>query len=112
MPTVKPGAISEVLGRAPVGRLCPGWLRSPRAPSRAQSGTHPTLYQCLDEQIKLSECEVYSYTPDMEFDPHANDSDEEDEVASADEDVPSSDDDTQFQFDDYTNAVHWCHWHA
>ena len=74
---------------------------SPRAPSRAQSGTHPTLYQCLDEQIKLSECEVYSYTPDMEFDPHANDSDEEDEVASADEDVPSSDDDTQFQFDDY-----------
>ncbi|KAI0749608.1 Maf1-domain-containing protein [Daedaleopsis nitida] len=74
---------------------------SPRAPSRAQSGTHPTLYQCLDKHIDLSECEVYSYTPDIESDPHANDySDEEDDMASGDDD-PSSDEDMQFQFDDY-----------
>ena len=77
---------------------------SPRAPSRAQSGTHPTLYHCLDEHIKLAECEVYSYAPDMEFDPHANDySDEEDDVGAAgdDDEAPSSDEETQFQFDDY-----------
>ncbi|KAI0787965.1 Maf1 regulator-domain-containing protein [Fomes fomentarius] len=75
---------------------------SPRAPSKAVSGTHPTLYQCLDKHINLSECEVYSYTPDLEFDPHADDySDEEDDVASVDDEEPSSDEDTQFQFDDY-----------
>ncbi|RDX43840.1 Maf1-domain-containing protein [Lentinus brumalis] len=74
---------------------------SPRAPSRAISGTHPSLYQCLNTHIDLADCEVYSYTPDIEFDPHANDySDEEDDVASVgDED--SDDEDTQFQFDDY-----------
>ncbi|KAI1797398.1 Maf1-domain-containing protein [Ganoderma leucocontextum] len=73
---------------------------SPRAPSRAQSGTHPTLYTALNKEITLAECEVYSYTPDGECDPHANDSDDEDDVASVEEDE-SSDDDTQFQFDDY-----------
>ncbi|TBU46804.1 Maf1-domain-containing protein [Dichomitus squalens] len=75
---------------------------SPRAPSRAQSGTHPTVYNTLNREISLAECEVYSYTPDPEFDPHANDTDDEDELASADDDgAPSSDDDIQFQFDDY-----------
>ncbi|RPD61055.1 Maf1-domain-containing protein [Lentinus tigrinus ALCF2SS1-7] len=74
---------------------------SPRAPSRAISGTHPSLYQCLNKHIDLADCEVYSYTPDIEFDPHANDySDEEDDIASVG-DEQSSDDDTQFQFDDY-----------
>ncbi|KAH9945217.1 Maf1-domain-containing protein [Epithele typhae] len=75
---------------------------SPRAPSRAQSGTHPTLYQCLDETIRLADCEVYSYTPDVEFDPHASDdADESDEGSAGEDDEGASDDDTQFRFDDY-----------
>ncbi|KAL7279324.1 Maf1-domain-containing protein [Trametes coccinea BRFM310] len=76
---------------------------SPRAPSKAQSGTHPYLYQTLDKAIHLAECEVYSYTPDIEFDPHANDyEDDEDDLPSAGEEDASDDDDgVQFQFDDY-----------
>ena len=73
------------------------------APSRAQSGTHPTIYNTLNKAINLAECEVYSYAPDPDFDPHANDySDDEDEVGSpGDDDAASSDEETQFQFDDY-----------
>ncbi|CCM03085.1 uncharacterized protein FIBRA_05205 [Fibroporia radiculosa] len=76
---------------------------SPYAPSKVVSGTHPTLYRILDEVIGLKECEVYSYTPDMEFDPHANDySDDEDDVASVgDEDSSTDEDELGFQFDDY-----------
>ncbi|KAI0648952.1 Maf1-domain-containing protein [Trametes meyenii] len=76
---------------------------SPRAPAKAQSGTHPTLYGTLNKVIQLSECEVYSYTPDIEFDPHANDyEDDDDDIASVDDEDPSDDDGgVQFQFDDY-----------
>ncbi|KAH9847511.1 Maf1 regulator-domain-containing protein [Lenzites betulinus] len=77
---------------------------SPRAPSKAQSGTHPSLYGALDRAIQLAACEVYSYTPDMEFDPHANDYEDSDDdlPASGGDDFPSDDDDgVQFQFDDY-----------
>lgn len=76
---------------------------SPRAPSKAQSGTHPHLYQTLDKAIHLNECEVYSYTPDIEFDPHANDyEDDEDDIPSiGDEDASDDEDGVQFQFDDY-----------
>lgn len=76
---------------------------SPHAPSRVVSGTHPTLFRLLDEVIGLGECEVYSYAPDIEFDPHANDfEDDEDDVASVGEENSSTDDEeTQFQFDDY-----------
>lgn len=42
------------------------------------SGTHPTLYKLLDDVIKLDDCEVYTYTPDMSSDPHATDSDDSD----------------------------------
>lgn len=53
--------------------------------------------------IGLADCEVYSYTPDIEFDPHANDlSDDEDDLASiGDEDSSTDDEETTFQFDDY-----------
>ncbi|KAH9928421.1 Maf1 regulator-domain-containing protein [Amylocystis lapponica] len=76
---------------------------SPHAPPKAVSGTHPTLYRILDDVIGLSECEVYSYTPDVEFDPHANDfSDDEDDIASVDDERSSSDgEEPTFQFDDY-----------
>ncbi|PCH42220.1 Maf1-domain-containing protein [Wolfiporia cocos MD-104 SS10] len=79
---------------------------SPYAPPKVVSSTHPTLYRLLDEVIGLTECEVYSYTPDIEFDPHADDySDDEDDVASADDEESSTDDEPlTFQFDDYDVA--------
>ncbi|KAF5382152.1 hypothetical protein D9615_004246 [Tricholomella constricta] len=76
-------------------------IQSPLAPPPIVTGTHPTLFRLIDDVIGLSECEVYSYTPEIDSDPHANDfSDDEDDIASiADED--SSDDDGAFEFDDY-----------
>ena len=76
-------------------------LPSPLAPPPIVTGTHPTLFRLIDDVIGLSDSEVYSYAPEIEADPHANDfSDDEDDIASiADED--SSDDDGAFEFDDY-----------
>ncbi|THH30288.1 hypothetical protein EUX98_g3914 [Antrodiella citrinella] len=75
---------------------------SPYAPSKAVSGTHPNLYHTLDEVIGLANCEVYSYAPDTEFDPHANDTDDdEDDASDGDEDDSTDDEETTFQFDDY-----------
>jgi len=67
------------------------------------SGTHPTLYKLLDEVIKLDECEVYTYTPDMSSDPHATDSDDDDADAWDSDETSSfeSQDDGVFEmFDD------------
>jgi hypothetical protein len=78
-------------------------LPSPYAPPQIVSGTHPTLYRALDDIIGLTECEVFSYVPDIESDPHASDfSDDEDDVKSVG-DSDSSDDsgDEPFAFDDY-----------
>lgn len=76
---------------------------SPFAPSKTITGTHPSLYRVLNDSIGLGECEVYSYVPDVEFDPHASDfSDDEDDVASVgDEDSSTEEEETTFQFDDY-----------
>ncbi|KAF4571377.1 hypothetical protein EYR36_008706 [Pleurotus pulmonarius] len=77
---------------------------SPFAPPPIVSGTHPTLYRMLDEVIGLADCEVFSYAPEIEADPHANDySDDEDDAASiGDEDSSSDlDDEAPFEFDDY-----------
>ncbi|GAA5967363.1 hypothetical protein JCM11641_000524 [Rhodosporidiobolus odoratus] len=41
--------------------------------------TNPFLRQVLDPIIDLAECEVYTYTPDMDSDPHAAESDDEGE---------------------------------
>ncbi|KIJ52625.1 hypothetical protein M422DRAFT_156626 [Sphaerobolus stellatus SS14] len=60
------------------------------------SGTHPTLYKVLDNVIKLSECEVYSYTPDVNMDPHAGDSD--DDEPESDEEF--EDDEGEYEFED------------
>ena len=75
---------------------------SPYAPSKAVSGTHPSLYRALDDVIGLADCEVYSYAPDMEFDPHADDiSDDEEDGSLDDEESSTDDEETTFQFDDY-----------
>ena len=44
------------------------------------AATNPFLRQVLDPIINLAECEVYSYTPDMDSDPHAAESDDESDV--------------------------------
>lgn len=41
---------------------------------------HPFLRQVLDPVIDLSECEVFSYTPDMDSDPHAAESDDDSDL--------------------------------
>ncbi|KAF9223522.1 Maf1-domain-containing protein [Gyrodon lividus] len=79
-------------------------VASPYAPPQIVSGTHPTLYRILDETIGLSDCQVFSYSPDIDSDPHANDySDDEDDVASVGDEYSSddADDDAAFDFDDY-----------
>jgi hypothetical protein len=58
---------------------------TPFATPQIVSGTHPTLYKILDDIIKLDDCELYSYTPDMQSDPHATDSDQEDEAWDSDD---------------------------
>ncbi|KAJ7903614.1 Maf1 regulator-domain-containing protein [Mycena olivaceomarginata] len=77
-------------------------LRSPNSPPPIVSGTHPTLFRLLDEVIGLADCEVFSYTPEIDSDPHASDfSDDEDDVASIADEDSSTDDDGVFGFDDY-----------
>ena len=50
------------------------------------AGTHPGLFRTLDEVIELDECEVYSYTPDPDADPHGrggeSDGEDSDEAGS------------------------------
>ncbi|KAH8100155.1 Maf1 regulator-domain-containing protein [Cristinia sonorae] len=74
---------------------------SPYAPPKAMSGTHPSLYRALDAVIGLADCEVYSYAPDTEFDPHAGDLSDDEDEASFDEDSSTDDEEPTFQFDDY-----------
>ncbi|PPQ65265.1 hypothetical protein CVT26_000226 [Gymnopilus dilepis] len=77
-------------------------LRSPLTPPAIVSGTHPTLFRLIDDVIGLSECEVFSYTPEIDADPHANDfSDDEEDVASIADEASSSDEEPTFEFDDY-----------
>ncbi|KAF8515409.1 Maf1-domain-containing protein [Hysterangium stoloniferum] len=66
------------------------------------SGTHPTLYKVLDDVIRLSECEVFSYSPDINSDPHAGDSD--DDEPESDEEPEFSDD--EYDFDDDSRWMH------
>jgi len=89
---------SESSSTSPYERKIP----SPLAPPAIVSGTHPTLFRLIDDVIGLSECEVFSYTPEIDADPHANDfSDDEDDVASIADEASSSDEDATFEFDNY-----------
>ncbi|KAJ7227047.1 Maf1 regulator-domain-containing protein [Mycena pura] len=88
---------SEPTSSSPLSSI----TRSPYAPPPIVTGTHPTLYRLIDEVIGLADCEVFSYTPEIDSDPHANDfSDDEDDVASVADEGSSTDDDL-FEFDDY-----------
>jgi hypothetical protein len=55
--------------------------------------TNPFLRQVLDPIIDLAECEVFSYTPDMDSDPHAAESDDESDDDGDDPDAFERDDD-------------------
>ena len=77
-------------------------IPSPLTPPAIVSGTHPTLFRLIDDVIGLAESEVFSYTPEIDADPHANDfSDDEDDVASVADEASSSDEDATFEFDNY-----------
>ncbi|KAJ7022628.1 Maf1 regulator-domain-containing protein [Mycena alexandri] len=77
-------------------------IRSPHAPPPIVSGTHPALFRLIDEVIGLADCEVFSYTPEIDSDPHASDfSDDEDDAASIADEDSTTDDDLTFEFDDY-----------
>lgn len=65
----------------------------PRLPGA--SGTHPALFKMIDDIIGLADCEVFSYHPDPENDPHAGDSDSDVESS----DALSSDEDGPFDFE-------------
>ncbi|KAH8826624.1 Maf1 regulator-domain-containing protein [Flagelloscypha sp. PMI_526] len=76
-------------------------ISSPNAPAPAVSGTHPEVYNKLDDVIGIADCEVFSYVPDVDADPHANDlDDDEDDVASVGDEDSSDDDDFAFEFED------------
>ncbi|GAA5938382.1 RNA polymerase III-inhibiting protein MAF1 [Sporobolomyces koalae] len=60
--------------------------------------TDPFLRQVLDPIIDLAECEVFTYSPDMDSDPHAAESDDE-EDDSADDDAFERDDDGGMAFE-------------
>jgi hypothetical protein len=73
---------------------------SPRSPPPIVSGTHPALYRVLDDAIGLADCDVFSYSPDIDADPHANDDEEEWDAASVgDEDGSSGEEDPTFAFE-------------
>ncbi|KZS92681.1 Maf1-domain-containing protein [Sistotremastrum niveocremeum HHB9708] len=73
----------------PTSSSPPSHIASPFAPPPIMSGTHPTLYKMLDDIIKLDDCDVYTYNPDMHEDPHAGDSDDEDDWVDSDDDSSS-----------------------
>ncbi|KAG8922837.1 hypothetical protein FRC03_008161 [Tulasnella sp. 419] len=64
-------------------------------------GIHPMLYQVLDKVIKLEQCEVYSYTPDMDSDPHADDSDTDSDTSSS---SPDDEDYDEIGFEDFSSS--------
>ena len=56
--------------------------------------THPFLRQVLEPIIELNDCEVFTYMPDLASDPHAYQSDDEDE-----EEYTSHDDEDEEMYD-------------
>lgn len=46
------------------------------------AGVHPVIGQVLDPVIDLSHCEIYSYCPDPDSDPHAVVSDDDEDIES------------------------------
>lgn len=79
------GALSTSPGCAPTDSVDPSDHFSstshpyPRSKPDSLNGIHPLISDVLDPVIDLSNCQVYSYSPDPDSDPHAVVSDEDDE---------------------------------
>lgn len=74
------------------------------------AGVHPSIKHILDPAIDLSQCEVYSYYPDPDSDPHAVDSDDFDDtesVASSIYGTIRSDHLGVREHEDYEEATMW-----
>ncbi|KAL1672893.1 Maf1 regulator-domain-containing protein [Schizophyllum commune] len=74
---------------------------SPFAPPPIQAGTHPHMFRILDDAIGLADCEVYSYTPDIDADPHENDDGDDDVAATGSGSDEDGGDTGVFDFDEY-----------
>lgn len=61
--------------------------------------TDPFLRQVLDPIIDLAECEVFTYSPDMDSDPHAVDSDDEEDDSADDDAFERDDEGMAFEMD-------------
>ncbi|KAL9932807.1 hypothetical protein V8E36_008506 [Tilletia maclaganii] len=53
-------------------------------PAAINAATHPALASILDDIMCVEECEVYSFHPDIEYDPHASADDDEERLLSLD----------------------------
>ncbi|GAA6038921.1 hypothetical protein JCM8097_000575 [Rhodosporidiobolus ruineniae] len=69
--------------------------------------TNPFLRQVLDPIIDLAECEVFTYTPDMDSDPHAAESDDEGDSEFDDDAFERDDDGLGFEMEgvDYSAGL-------
>lgn len=96
-PDMFPSSLSS--SSSPYDRMKP----SPLSPPAIVSGTHPVLYRTIDDAIGLADCEVYSYSPDIDSDPHASDMEDGDieEAFFGDEDDSEEEERPMFEFDDY-----------
>ncbi|CAD6983471.1 unnamed protein product [Tilletia controversa] len=52
-------------------------------PAAINAATHPALASILDDIMCVEECEVYSFHPDIEYDPHASADDDEERLLGA-----------------------------
>ena len=78
------------------------------------SNTHPTLFRILNNVVTVSECEVYSYSPDSASDPHAGGDGDSDSEGALDSDYGEdnlSDSDSVFDqsWDDYDDEAAYYH---
>lgn len=64
--------------------------------SSAAINSHPALFRILNDVVTLSECEVYSYSPDIYSDPHGGSDSDSDSLASSDDDSLDG-----WEWDDY-----------
>lgn len=79
----------------------------------AAINSHPALYRVLNDIVTLSECEVYSYSPDVYSDPHEGDDSDTDSLASSNYDSLDGWEWDDYDVDDmpqsFTDSIHGGH---
>lgn len=75
--------------------------------------SHPALYRILTDVVTLSECEVYTYSPDVYSDPHGGCDSDTDSLASSDYDSLDGWEWDDYDVDDmpqsFTDSIHSGH---